>query len=134
MRIVYSAELEGEVLVAFNDVVLATERPLEAILEDSRLRDLDVLIRYVPIIMGERNRLRYPARSRLDRKNRAFNCSPQLPIEPFLTGTPEERISAYLNGLRECGPALKKLGANAAQVEAFGIALGDLLRKQCSGQ
>lgn len=119
MIIVHLVEADISVLFAYNDVAAQAEAAIETIIKDSPLHDLDVKIRYVPIIMGEKDRARYPARSRLDRKNRAYNCSPQLPIEPFLTGTLAERFTVYLNGMRECGPALKKLGATDAQVAAF---------------
>ncbi len=129
MIIVYSAELERGILDAYNDVSARTEAALEAAIKDSPLRDLDVKIRYVPIIMGEEFRLRYPARSRLERKNRVFNCSPQLPFQPFLSGTLAERLTVYINGMRECGPALKKLGATAEQVDAFGAVLDKALHE-----
>lgn len=105
---------------------------LEAAIQSSVLRDLDVEIRYVPIVMDADGRERYKARSRLEHRNRIYNCCPQLDIDPFLTGTDAERLTTYVNGLRESGPAIAKLGATQAQVTAFNAVLTDTLSKLVS--
>ena len=66
---------------------------------------------------------RYPARSRLERKKRIYNCCPQLEFEPFQLKKQQVAATVYIEGLRECGPALIKLGATAEQAGEFELAL-----------
>jgi hypothetical protein len=86
-------------------------------------------VRYVPIIMDERFRARYPARSRVERKNRIYNCCPQLDYDAFVAAAPAERALIYLEGLRECGAGLAKLGATPAQVAEFDAILDEVGRR-----
>ena len=86
-------------------------------------------VRYVPIIMDERFRARYPARSRVERKNRIYNCCPQLDYDAFVAAAPAERALIYLEGLRECGAGLAKLGATPAQVTEFDAVLTEVGRR-----
>ena len=132
MNIIYRAEINNEAHEAYNYVSLKTEAVLAEQVAQTSLRDIAMRIRYIPIIMTEEWRKRYPARSRLERKNRIYNCCPQLPIEPFLTGTKVEQFTVYINGLRECGPALKKLGATDDQVAEFDRALDETLESLVS--
>ena len=110
-----------------NGVRLHVEALLKSTVAKGPLAGFDVKIQYVPIIMGEEWRKRYPARSRLRRQERIYSCCPQLEIEPFLTGTKSERIAVYVEGLRECSPALRKLGATEDQVNAFNQILDDII-------
>ena len=129
MEIVFRAEVYLPAHKAYQETSEATEKAMGVAVANDPLRDLEVKIRYVPIIMDESRRVRYPARSRLERKNRIYNCSPQLAIEPFLTGTPTQRFTQYIGGMRECGPALAKLGATDEQVAAFNRILDQTLCK-----
>lgn len=129
MHIVYRAEVDVAAHLALHRVSVAVEEALKTAICSSSLQDLDVKIRYIPIVMAEAGRKRYLARSRLERKNRIYNCCPQLAIEPFLSGTNNERYAEYMAGLRECGPALAKLGATEEQVTAFDQVLTGALKK-----
>ena len=127
LEIIYRAETQLSANQALDKTSLATERAIEAALAKSSLRDLEVKIRYIPIVMDDEAKARYPARSRLERKNRIFNCCPQLPIEPFLSGGLKDRFQVYVDGLRECGPAMVKLGASGEQVAEFDRLLDEVL-------
>ena len=95
----------------------------------SSLAEVDAEIRYIPIIMDEQFRARYPARSRVERKNRIYNCCPQLDYDAFVAAAPAERALIYLDGLRECGAGLAKLGATPAQVAEFDAILDEVGRR-----
>ncbi len=102
------------------DVVRASvEAYLNRAFAESILEDIDLEIRYVPIVMSEASRARYPARSRARLKSKIYDCAPQLPYEPFITGDWSDRVEAYLLGLEECSSALLKFGATDAQVVTF---------------
>jgi hypothetical protein len=105
------------------------DNALTEALAQSSLADFDVKIRYIPIIMDERFRARYPARSRVERKNRIYNCCPQLDHDAFIAAAPAERALIYLDGLRECGAGLAKLGATPAQVAEFDAILDEVGRR-----
>ncbi len=105
------------------------DNALTEALAQSSLADFDVKIRYIPIIMDERFRARYPARSRVERKNRIYNCCPQLDHDAFVAAAPAERALIYLDGLRECGAGLAKLGATPAQVAEFDAILNEVGRR-----
>ena len=83
------------------------------------LRALDCSIRYVPIIMGQTRQERYPARSRLRKKERLYDCAPQLAYDPFVSGTRLAQLMEYCRGLSEAVDHLPTLGASAEQTEEF---------------
>lgn len=85
----------------------------------SSLAGLDCELRYVPIIMPHGIRERYPARSKLRKKDRIYCCAPQLNYEVFVRGTFEEQLGEYINGLSETAPYLASLGADPEQIDDF---------------
>jgi len=85
----------------------------------SSLATLKCKLRYVPIIMPAEARERYPARSKLRRKERIYDCAPQLDFQVFVDGTFEDQLREYLKGISESGPHLAELGASAQQIEDF---------------
>jgi hypothetical protein len=124
-----SSETSGEArekLVAIRSTV---EDNLNEAFRAGTLETFDAKIFYVPIIMDERFRARYPARSRVERKNRIYNCCPQLDYDAFIAAAPAERALIYLEGLRECGAGLAKLGATPAQVAEFDAILTEVGRR-----
>lgn len=127
MQLFFSSEVEQSALHQMHEVRILVKPLLESAVAKGPLAEFDVEIRYVPIIMSKERRERYPARSRLRGKERIYSCCPQLEIEPFVSGTKPERIAVYVEGLRECGPALRKLGATEDQVNAFNQILDDII-------
>jgi hypothetical protein len=127
MQLFFSSEVEQSALHQMHEVRILVKPLLESAVAKGPLAEFDVEIRYVPIIMSKERRDRYPARSRLRRKERIYSCCPQLEIEPFLSGTKPERIAVYVEGLRECGPALAKLGATNEQVMEFDRILDQII-------
>jgi len=92
---------------------------LNSAFEASSLKTLDIKLRYVPIVMPEGMRERYPARSKLRKKERIYDCAPQLDYEVFVDGSFEDQLREYLRGIAESGPHLADLGASPQQVEDF---------------
>lgn len=62
---------------------------------------------------------RYPARSKLRRKECTYDCAPQLNFEVFVEGSFEEQLREYLNGIELSAPHLAALGASSEQVAEF---------------
>jgi hypothetical protein len=123
-----SSESNGDILeVLVKTSWFVDEQIIDAI-RDGSLAAFDIKLRYIPIIMTADRRARYPARSRVERKNRIYNCCPQLDYDAFVSGTPVERVAIYLDGLRGCGPGLAKLGATPEQVAEFDRILDDTLQ------
>ena len=64
-------------------------------------------------------RERYPARSKLRKKAKIYDCAPQLDYEVFVDGTLEQQLTEYLRGISESAPHLAGLGIPPDQVEVF---------------
>ena len=113
----------AEVFRLASDSLTATWRSVEPLLnamfEASSLALLDCELRYIPIVMPEAMRGRYPARSALRKKEQIFICAPQLDYDVFVDGSFEDQLREYLRGIAESGPHLADLGASPQQVEDF---------------
>jgi hypothetical protein len=127
MQFFFSSEVEQSALIANHETEEFVSGRIQSAVAKGPLATFEAKIQYVPIIMGEERRERYPARSRLRRKERIYSCCPQLEIEPFVSGTKPERIAVYVEGLRECGPALARLGATNEQVMEFERILDEII-------
>jgi hypothetical protein len=92
---------------------------LNAEFAKSSLAKLEGKLRYVPIVMPEGMRQRYPERSKLRKKQRIYDCSPQLNYEVFVDGTFEDQLKEYLRGIALSAPHLKGLGATPEQIADF---------------
>lgn len=123
-----SAELNGIALNKLLEIRALVEDTINAGITSSKLAEFDGRLSYVPIIMTTDRREHYPARSRAERKNRIYNCCPQLDYDAFVSSTPAERVAIYLDGLRGCGPGLAKMGATPEQVAEFDRILDETLQ------
>ncbi len=85
----------------------------------SSLTTIDAKLRYVPIIMPDGLRGRYPARSKLRKKERIYDCAPQLDYDVFVSGTFEDQLREYVRGIAESAPHLAGLGATPEQIKDF---------------
>jgi hypothetical protein len=92
---------------------------LNAAFAATSLASLQGKLRYVPIVMPARMHARYPARSRLRKKERIYDCAPILDYDLFLEGTFEDQLKEYLRGIGLSAPHLADLGASPQQVEEF---------------
>jgi hypothetical protein len=123
-----SSESNGDILEVLVKTSWFVDEQIIDSIRDGSLATFDIKLRYIPIIMTADRRAHYPARSRVERKNRIYNCCPQLDYDAFVSGTPAERVAIYLDGLRGCGPGLAKLGATPEQVAEFDRILDDTLQ------
>jgi len=64
-------------------------------------------------------RERYPARSKLRRSERLYDCAPQLDYDTFVDGTFEDQLREYIRGIEESAFYLGELGATSRQVDEF---------------
>ncbi len=129
MNLESSSETSGQAGEKWRAIWSIVEDNLNEAFKSSTLETFDAKIFYIPIIMDEQFRARYPARSRVERKNRIYNCCPQLDHDAFVAAAPAERALIYLEGLRECGAGLAKLGATPAQVAEFDAILDEVGRR-----
>jgi hypothetical protein len=97
----------------------AVEPYLNEAFSASSLATLEGKLRYVPIIMPVGMRERYPARSKLRKKERIYDCAPQLNYDVFVEGTFKEQLQEYVRGISESSPYLVGLGATPQQVADF---------------
>lgn len=126
MRIGHVAEVDEAALFGLRDVRSTVEPAIEEYIAHSPLKDLDVEILYVPIVMDPGAHRRYPARSRMYKGNKRYGCSPQLDVRPFVARDFKASAREYLRGLEECQGHLARMGAFSEQVEAFGKMLDAL--------
>jgi hypothetical protein len=102
------------------------EPMLNAAFDASSLERIEGKLRYVPIIMPEGMRERYPARSQLRKKQQIYDCAPQLNYETFVDGTFEQQVREYVRGVAESAPHLSGLGASPEQIAEFEKILNDV--------
>lgn len=69
--------------------------------------------------MPEGMRERYPARSKLRKKERIYDCAPQLNYDVFVNGNFEDQLREYIRGIAESAPHFAGLGATPEQIEDF---------------
>ena len=97
----------GPALVASEKLV----EPLTiAALAEEPLADLEVKIRYVPIVMDEEGRRRYPARSRVRKAQRLYDCAPQLDYLTFKKVGLRSSLPNTSGGLRSAGQHCQSSG------------------------
>lgn len=114
-----SAEVHQPADASLDKARRCVEPFLKAAFAVSSLAKLDCKLRYVPIVMPEEMRVRYPARSKLRKKERIYDCAPQLDYEVFVRGRFEDQLREYLRGIALSAPFLAGLGATATQIEEF---------------
>ncbi|WP_457796731.1 hypothetical protein [Methylocystis sp. S23] len=102
------------------------EPQLNAAFAMSALSSVEGKLRYVPIVMPEGMRERYPARSKLRKKQQIYDCAPQLNYEAFVDGTFEQQVREYIRGIGESAPHLSGLGASPEQIAEFEKILNDI--------
>jgi hypothetical protein len=114
-----SAEVHQPASDAMTKARRCVESFLSAAFAASSLAKLVCELRYVPIIMPEGMRERYPARSKLRKNDGVYVCAPQLNYEVFVDGKFEDQLKEYLNGIAPSAPHLAGLGATKQQIKDF---------------
>lgn len=121
-----SVEAEGDAYEPYVEVSRPAEEWFNERFADSPLADIELELRYIPIVMGKILReWKYKARSRAEIKKRVYNCCPQLDYVTFLSGSLEARAEEYVRGLRETTAQLRKFGATKEQAAAFDAILDE---------
>jgi hypothetical protein len=120
-----SAEVFQAAFPALDKTRRCIEPILNAEFARSSLANLDARLRYIPIVMPKGMRERYPARSKLRKKQRIYDCAPQLNYEVFVDGSFEDQLKEYIRGIALSAPYLKGLDATPEQIEDFKRILED---------
>jgi len=124
-----SAEVYQPAFSAMDRTRRCVDPFLNAAFAGSSLATLECKLRYVPIVMPENMRARYPARSKLRRKERLYDCAPILNYDVFVGGTFEDQLQEYLRGIAFSAPHLVAFGASPQQVEDFRAILAGALAR-----
>lgn len=119
MEFVASSEAYRPAGAASEKIRRSVEPFLNSAFAASSLATFECLLRYVPIIMPGGMRERYPARSKLRKKERIYDCAPQLDYDVFVNGNFEDQLKEYLRGIALSAPHLAGLGASQDQVAEF---------------
>jgi len=114
-----SAEVNQPAYLALTKVRRCVEPFLNTAFSASSLATLQCKLRYVPIVMPENMHARYPARSKLRKKERLYDCSPILDYGVFVGEDFEAQLREYLRGIALSASYLADLGASPEQVEEF---------------
>jgi hypothetical protein len=72
---------------------------------------------------------RYPERSKLNRKQKIYDCAPHLDYEIFVSGRLESQLNEYLRGVALSAPHLVGLGASPQQICEFEAILAGAVKK-----
>ena len=118
-----SAEVHQPAYAALDKARRCVVPFLNAEFATSSLATLQCTIRYVPIVMPESMRARYPERSRLRKDERLYDCSPNLNYDIFVDGSFEAHLREYLRGVALSAPHLAALGASPQQTADFNAIL-----------
>jgi hypothetical protein len=119
MRFWAAAEVFQAAYPALTKIRRVVEPLLNAAFEKSSFTNIEAKLRYVPILMPEGMRERYPARSKLRKKQMIYDCAPQLNYDIFVSGTFEQQVREYMRGIESSAPHLAGLGASPQQIEEF---------------
>jgi hypothetical protein len=114
-----SAEVFQPAFAALDQTRRLVEPFLNSGFAASSLATLQCKLRYVPIVMPENMHARYPARSKLRKKERIYDCAPILDYEVFVEGKFEDQLREYLRGIALSAPHLAGLGASQRQIADF---------------
>lgn len=119
MRFWASAEVYQPALQALTAVRRCVEKLINEEISKSDLLSLNGKIRYVPIVMPVEMHARYPERSKLRRKERIYDCAPQLDFNLFVGDDFEAQVREYVRGIAFSVPHISAFGASAEQIEKF---------------
>lgn len=107
---------------------------MNAALATSSLASLEGEFRYIPIIMPLGMLTQYPARSKLQRRSRVYNCCPQLAYDVFVTGSFEGQVTEYLGGILRDADKISGFGATSFQIAEFQEIISAVTRQVIDAQ
>jgi hypothetical protein len=128
MKILVSSESDALAYESLARLSVDVEQRLNEVLSDSSLAEVDLQIRYVPIVMPPELQARYPARSKALVKSKVLDCSPQLNYSIFADGTSELQFKEYLRGIRTAKEYMPAFAMTAEQIGEFEAILTSLER------
>jgi hypothetical protein len=114
-----SAEVYQPAFSALDRARRCVDPFLNAAFAGSSLATFECKLRYVPIVMPKNMHARYPARSKLRKKERLYDCAPILNYALFVDGNFEDQLREYLRGIALSASHLAALGASPRQIEDF---------------
>jgi hypothetical protein len=104
---------------------VSIEERLNKDLAKSSLLNLNVQIRYVPIVMPSDMIARYPARTNVQKSKRLLDCAPQLDYDAFIDTDFPRALHEYIQGIIRESHHLSELGLSTSQIIEFVRIVGD---------
>lgn len=92
---------------------------LKAMADETALRDVDLTVAYIPIIMIDSAKGSYPSRTRKLTKQRVAQCAPQLDHNRFVNGNGEDRIELFYQGLLDAVKPLESFGLSPEEIASY---------------
>jgi hypothetical protein len=129
-----AAEVDQPAYPAIDKTRRLVEPLLNAAFLQSSLGSLQCTLRYVPIVMPEDMHARYPARSKLRKKQRIYDCAPLLAYQVFVDGAFEDQVREYFRGIGLSAPHLADLGASPAQIKDFEAIMANVPEQICANR
>jgi hypothetical protein len=122
MEMEYGCSVETEKCVSERVLFIAraTEQMIAERLVAGELSNIDILVRYVPIIMNPEWAKHYPSRTKVSHKHRVLDCAPQLNFEKFSDGPLDGAAKEYVSGIIDCLPLLAKLKFSSSEIGQVG--------------
>ena len=100
------------------------EARLNVELNRSNLSARAIKFRYVPVVMPDDMKDRYPARSRPLPAQGIYDCAPQLDYDTFVNGAYDRCVDEYLRGVLSCASSLTAVGMTDIEIELFEALVG----------
>lgn len=98
---------------------LSVEPYLNKLLNDHGFGDIELTIRFVPIVMPYEFHSKYKERSRIYIKKNIYDLSPHLHFDVFIVDDYESQINEYIDGIKKCIPNLEKFAIQNLDIEQF---------------
>ncbi len=115
MKFSWTGEIAHSVDRKYVRVCRLIEQNLQKQQKGTVLANFDAKVNFCPVLMDEEMRQYFPARSKTDKKDNVYYCSPQLNYRLFISGTFEEQLGNCLDELLLADEPLKNLGATPEQ-------------------
>lgn len=119
MKIWASTECHQPAYASVSRARRLVEAHLNEAFARSAFSDLDMTLRYVPIVMPVEFHDRYKERSKAQVDQSIYDCAPHLDYEVFVSGTITEQIREYLRGISLAVPHLHKFGFTPENLADF---------------
>lgn len=119
MEFFFSMEVSSLVFPVLWDIQSVSSFLFEEKIKNSKLNDINLSLRYIPIIMEGERLKKYPSRSSVNKKKNIILSAPQLKIDIFINFPHENMMIEYFSGIDFFFPGMIKLEIDLNFIEDF---------------